>query len=65
MIIIIIIIIEFLTSELVGGFLMESGWLQVSFSLQDSPEYSSRPKQCNCLDSLGSFSDNQICQFFF
>ena len=43
---------------------LESKWLHVSLGLQDSSQYSNRPKQCCNLDGLGLSSDFQLLQPF-
>ena len=63
--VIIIIIIyssEFFTSALADGLSLESEWLQVSSSLQDSSQYSGRFQQCCHLDGLPSAANFQILQ---
>ena len=56
-IIIIIIPCEFFPPVFAGGISLESEYQQISSDFQDSFVYSSRSKQCCCLDCLESSSD--------
>ena len=54
--------LEFFTSVLADGFLLEFEWQQVSSSLQDSSQYSGRPQQCCRFDSLHPSANFQVLQ---
>ena len=63
-IIIIIIIhsLELFTSALADGFSLDSEWQQVSSSLQDSSQYSSRSQYCCRLGGLHPSANFQVLQ---
>ena len=50
------------TALLADGFPLESNWLQVSPSFQDSSYYSGRSQYCCSLDNLHSFTYFQVLQ---
>ena len=54
--------LEFFTSVLADGFSLKLEWQQVSSSLQDSSQDSSRSQQCCRLDSLYPSANFQVLQ---
>ena len=53
------------TQALAGGFCLEFGWQQVSYSLKDSSQYSFHPQRFSNLDGLPSSSYFQVLQFWY
>ena len=63
-IIIILLLAIFLHQHQLVVFSLESEWLQISSSLQDSSEYSCRSQQLSTLYGLVSPSDIHLLRFF-
>ena len=61
-IIIIIYLSEFFTSALADCLSLEFEWQQISSSLQNSSQYSSRSQYCRRLDGLHSSANFQVLQ---
>ena len=56
---------EFFTSALTDSLLQESGWQQISASVQDSSQYSGRSPQYSSLDYLDSSSNFSVLESFY